>query len=56
MYGPDLPATGGGVSAASLVWGISSNNFLLIGFAIIIAALTIYSFVRLRRGEKRTLQ
>ena len=55
MYGPDLPATGGGVSAASLVWGISSNNFLLIGFAIN-AALTIYSFVRLRRGEKRTLQ
>lgn len=53
MYGPSLPATGGGMATVSLIWGIHTRSWLLIVMAIIIATITIISFIRLRRGEKK---
>lgn len=52
MYGPSLPATGGGISAGALVWGLSTNNLLVIVFAILGLLAVGYSFFRLRHGEK----
>lgn len=52
MYGPSLPATGGGLSAGALIWGVNTNNLLVIVFAILGLITVGYSFLRLRRGEK----
>jgi hypothetical protein len=51
MYGPSLPATGGGISAGILIWGLSSANFLVVAFAILGLISVTYGFFRLRHGE-----
>lgn len=53
MYGPSLPATGGGISAGALVWGLSNSNYLVIAFAILGLIAVTYRFLRLRHCEKK---
>jgi hypothetical protein len=52
MYGPSLPATGGGLATGALVWGLNTNNSLVVVFAILGLIAVGYSFLRLRHGEK----
>jgi hypothetical protein len=52
MYGPSLPATGGGLTVAALIWGVNTNNLLVIVFAVLGLIAVGYSFLRLRHGEK----
>ena len=51
-YGPALPTTSGGVGALGLVWGISSHNFIAIGIGMLAIGLSLYFFLKLRKGEK----
>ncbi len=52
-YGPTLQATGGGLGAFALFWGISTGTWLVVAVAIVAIAITCYSFYRLRSGEIR---
>ena len=58
-YGPTLPATGGGILGAALVWGVSTQTWLVIAFATIALITLAFCFLKLRLGEsklKRTLK
>jgi hypothetical protein len=51
-YGPSLPATGGGVASASLIWGVYSQTWLVVVFSIIGLITCLYGLYNLRKGEK----
>lgn len=50
-YGPTLPVTSGGIGTLGLAWGISSQNWFVIGFACLAIGLTAYFWGKLRQGE-----
>jgi len=52
-YGPTLPATGGGMFAGALVWGIYSHAWVVIIFSAIALVIMVYSLYRLLKGEKQ---
>jgi len=52
-YGEFLPVTGGSFSALSLAWGISSNNWLVVGVGVISLLFCAIQLGRLVVGERK---
>jgi len=54
MYGPTLPATGGGwIPFAGLIFGVSMGSWIIVAVSLLLITLVVVSFWDLRRGEKR---
>lgn len=58
MYGPTIPATGGGwfiLPTAGLVLGTVISNGIIIAISIALIVLIILNMIRLRRGEQKII-
>lgn len=58
MYGPTIPATGGGwfiLPTAGLVFGSYIGNWIIILISIALIVLIIFNMIRLRRGEQKII-
>lgn len=56
MYGPTLPPTGGGWligPLAGLALGVSVGNWVIAAISLFLIGAITFSFVSLRRGEKK---
>ena len=56
MYGPTIPATGGGwfvLPTAGLIYGGIFGNVIILGISLGLIILIIIGLVRLRRGERK---
>lgn len=58
MYGPTIPATGGGwfiLPTTGLILGGFLGNIIIFGISLGLIILIIIGLVRLRRGEQKII-
>lgn len=58
MYGPTIPATGGGwfiLPTAGLILGSIFGNIIIFGISLGLIILIIIGMIRLRRGEQKII-